>query len=58
MANLLNGEDISTNNEGIEVSSDNKVYFTAFVNEYYYDKNPLSGESVSWATFTRQMIVL
>ncbi len=54
VAKLLNGEDISTNNEGIIVSSDNKVYFTAFVNEYYYDKNPLSGESVSWATFTRQ----
>lgn len=54
VAKLLKNEDISTNDEGIIVSSDNKVYFTAFVNEYYYDKNPLSGESVSWATFTRQ----
>lgn len=54
VAKLLKNEDISTNDEGIIVSSDNKVYFTAFVNEYYYDKNPLTGESVSWATFTRQ----
>lgn len=54
VAKLLNDEDISTNDEEIIVSSDNKVYFTAFVNEYYYDKNPLNGESVSWATFTRQ----
>ena len=54
VAKLLKNEDISTNDEGIIVSSDNKVYFTAFVNEYYYDKNPLNGESVSWATFTRQ----
>lgn len=51
---LLNNDNISTNDEGITVSSDNKVYFTAFVNEYYYDTNPLSGESVNWATFTRQ----
>ena len=51
---LLNNDNISTNDEEITVSSDNKVYFTAFVNEYYYDTNPLSGESVNWATFTRQ----
>lgn len=54
VAKLLNGEDISTNDQGITVSSDNKVYFTAFVNEYYYDTDPLSGKSVNWATFTRQ----
>lgn len=54
VAKLLNNEDISTNDQGITVSSDNKVYFTAFVNEYYYDTDPLSGKSVNWATFTRQ----
>lgn len=54
VAKLLNGEDISTNDQGITVSFDNKVYFTAFVNEYYYDTDPLSGKSVNWATFTRQ----
>ncbi len=43
-----------TDNQGITVSSDNKVYFTAFVDEYYYDKNPITNESVSWAMFTRQ----
>lgn len=43
-----------TDNQGITVSSDNKVYFTAFVDEYYYDKNPITDESVSWAKFTRQ----
>lgn len=51
---LLNNDNISTNDEEITVSSDNKVYFTAFVNEYYYDTDPLSGKSVNWATFTRQ----
>lgn len=43
-----------TDNQGITVSSGNKVYFTAFVDEYYYDKNPITDESVSWAKFTRQ----
>lgn len=43
-----------TDNQGIIVSSGNKVYFTAFVDEYYYDKNPITNESVSWAEFTRQ----
>lgn len=43
-----------TDKQGITVSSGNKVYFTAFVDEYYYDKNPITNESVSWAKFTRQ----
>lgn len=43
-----------TDNQGITVSSGYKVYFTAFVDEYYYDKNPITNESVSWAEFTRQ----
>lgn len=42
-----------TDDQGITVSS-GKVYFTAFVDEYYYDKNPITNESVSWAEFTRQ----
>lgn len=50
---LVNSGSIS-DNKGITVSTGNKVYFTAFVDEYYYDKNPITGESVSWATFTRK----
>lgn len=52
---LYNGEPIRNNDEGIKVTAGNKVYFTAFVDEYYYDKNPLdNSKSVSWADFTRQ----
>lgn len=50
---LVNNGSIS-DNKGITVSTGYKVYFTAFVDEYYYDENPITGESVSWATFTRK----
>lgn len=50
---LVNNGSIS-DYKGITVSTGNKVYFTAFVDEYYYDKNPITDESVSWATFTRK----
>ena len=44
--------------EGITLTTtDNSIiaHFTAFIDEYYYDRNPLvPDERVNWATFTRQ----
>ena len=41
----------------IELSQENDHYiarFTAFVDEYYYQKNPLTGDFVGWDSYTRQ----
>ena len=44
--------------EGITLTggsgSDYIAHFTAFVDEFYYDYDPISNERVSWAAFTRQ----
>lgn len=57
---ILNHEYIPTDNkvEGIwiqqDMNGDYYAYFTVFIDEYYYDKNPISGEPVAWGDFTRQ----
>ncbi len=58
---IINGESISTDQkvENIWIVQDGYnsryyAYFTVFIDEYYYDKNPISGETVAWGDFTRQ----
>ena len=65
---IYKGEDVSTYNyaeDGITVTQSNNGYvarFTAFVNEYYYYRHPLTGMKVtSWSVMTnkipREMII-
>lgn len=30
------------------------IYFTVFVDEYYYDKNPVTGENIGWTQFVNK----
>lgn len=56
------GEEAVSTNQKVEniwitqpyYSSDYYAYFTVFIDEYYYDHNPISGNSVAWGDFTRQ----
>lgn len=56
---IINGESISTNQKVeniwiVQYGGKYYAYFTVFIDEYYYDKNPISGETVAWGDFTRQ----
>lgn len=62
---IYKGENVSTAEDGIIVTLSNNDYvarFTAFVNEYYYYRHPLTGMKVtSWSVMTnkipREMII-
>ena len=62
---IYKGENVSTAEDGIIVTQSNNGYvarFTAFVNEYYYYRHPLTGMKVtSWSVMTnkipREMII-
>lgn len=62
---IYKGENVSTADDGIIVTQSNNGYvarFTAFVNEYYYYRHPLTGMKVtSWSVMTnkipREMII-
>lgn len=62
---IYKGEGVSTDEDGIIVTRSNNDYvarFTAFVNEYYYYRHPLTGMKVtSWSVMTnkipREMII-
>lgn len=62
---IYKGENVSTAEDGIIVTQSNNDYvarFTAFVNEYYYYRHPLTGMKVtSWSVMTnkipREMII-
>lgn len=62
---IYKGENVSTAEDGIIVTLSNNDYvarFTAFVNEYYYYRHPLTGMKVtSWSVITnkipREMII-
>lgn len=62
---IYKGEGVSTDEDGIIVTKSNNDYvarFTAFVNEYYYYRHPLTGMKVtSWSVMTnkipREMII-
>ena len=63
---IIDGESITTglrNDDGIIITNTNPygtaryvARFTAFVNEYYYYRHPLTGEEItSWSLFTNKM---
>ena len=68
MKKIYNGESVSTadrGEDGITITQSNNDYvarFTAFVNEYYYYRHPLTGLDVTtWSVMTnkipREMII-
>lgn len=48
---LVDEKDETTSSLAEYVNSAGTIYFMAFVNEYFYDKHPLTGEATDWTKF-------
>ena len=48
---LVDADDTTTSSLAEYVNSAGTIYFMAFVNEYFYDKHPLTGEATDWTKF-------
>lgn len=49
--NLVDADDTTPSSLAEYVNSAGTIYFMAFVNEYFYDKHPLTGEATDWTKF-------